>query len=157
MSTLRVNNMTNVGGTGPTYAPGHVIQIVQGVYTGSEIQNSSTTYADTGLTATITPKSANSKILVLVNHSVLKNNSSAANGATVRLVRDAAVVKTVTSMYVTGTTVENGGTYSFTHLDSPATTNPITYKTQFANVTASIVIVHGRGHEGTITLMEIAA
>lgn len=155
---LPVNsNVVTVPSGHTLYAPGHVVQVVQGVYTGSEVQNSSTTFADTGLTATITPKLENSKILVLINDSALKNNSNSGNSVSVRLLRGASVLKTVGSIYATASASENGGTYSFTYLDSPGTTDPVTYKTQFANAVASIVIVHGRGHQGTITLMEIAA
>lgn len=65
MSTLRVNNVTNAGGTGPTYAPGHAIQTVQFNYKAKQAFTVND-YTASGVTATITPKSATSKILVTV-------------------------------------------------------------------------------------------
>jgi hypothetical protein len=46
---------------------GSVIQTVNGTYS-SQVNTSSTTYVDTGLTATITPLFATSKILIMVDH-----------------------------------------------------------------------------------------
>jgi hypothetical protein len=65
MSQLRVNNINNVGGTGPAYQPGSVVQVVTAT-SGFVNQSftSSTPVALTGLSATITPKFANSKILI---------------------------------------------------------------------------------------------
>jgi hypothetical protein len=154
---LTVNNNVITVPSGHTiYSPGTVVQVVTGVYTGGEISNSTTTYTDTGLSAAITPKFATSKILVMIDHSVLKNNTNASNSATVRLLRDSTVVKTITSLFSTNSAVENGGAYGFTFVDDPNITASITYKTQFANAVASNVIVHGRGHHGTMTIMEIA-
>ena len=155
---LTVNNNVITVPTGHTiYSSGNIVQVVTGVYTGGEVSNSTTTYADTGLSTVITPKFATSKILIMIDHSVLKNNSNASNAGIVRLLRDTTVVKTITSLFTTNTAVENGGAYGFSFVDTPNTTSPITYKTQFANAVASTVIVHGRGHHGTMTIMEIAA
>ena len=65
MSQLRVNNITNTGGTGPAYQPGSVVQVVTAT-SGFVNQsfNSTTPVALTGLSASITPKFANSKILI---------------------------------------------------------------------------------------------
>lgn len=154
---LTVNNNVITVPSGHTiYAPGTIVQVVTGVFTGGEIGNSTTTFVDTGLSAVITPKFATSRILVMIDHSVLKNNTNASNSASVQLLRNSTVVKTISSLFATNTAVENGGAYGFSFVDSPATTSAITYKTQFANGIASNVIVHGRGHHGTITLMEIA-
>ena len=65
MSQLRVNTITNAGGTGPTYAPGHVIQVVSTAKTDTLTLSTSTYTNLTGLTATITPSSASSRILVI--------------------------------------------------------------------------------------------
>lgn len=63
MSTLRVNNMTNAGGTGPTYASGHVIQTVSATFT-TDMNTTSNSLVDTGCSLSITPKNANSKLVV---------------------------------------------------------------------------------------------
>lgn len=151
-STMRFDKWENSLGV-PYQA---IIQVVSATYVGAEVSNSTTTYADTNLTATITPKFANSKLLITIHGNVLKNNTNTANSGNIRLLRNSTVVKTLTSLFVTNTALENGGSYSFAYIDSPNTTAAVTYKTQFANSVASSVIVHGRGHDGTITIMEIA-
>lgn len=154
---LTVNNNVMTVPSGHTlYAPGHVIQVVNFEYVGSEISSSSTTYVETNVTATITPKYTTSKILVVAKGNWLKNATNASNGVNVRLLRDGSVVKTITGLGVTNTAIENNGSYSITYFDSPSTTSPVTYKTQFANSISSVVVIHGRGHNGTLTLMEIA-
>jgi hypothetical protein len=154
---LAINNNTITVPSGhKLYAPGSVVQVVSSTYAGGEIGNSSNTYIETNVTATITPRFANSRLIIRVEGNVLKNNTNASNGANVRLLRGESVVKTVTSMYVTNTTVENGGPYSFTYVDTPNTVSSVTYRTQFANAVNSSVVVHGRGHDGTITIMEVA-
>lgn len=65
MSQLRVNNITNAGGSGPSYQPGSVVQVITATsgFTNQSF-TSSTPVALTGLSATITPKFSNSKILI---------------------------------------------------------------------------------------------
>jgi hypothetical protein len=55
---------------------GSVIQTVQATY-GTQVSTSSSTYIDTGLTATITPSSATSKIMVIVCQNGLHVDNSA--------------------------------------------------------------------------------
>ena len=65
MSTLRVNSITNVGGNGPTYNPGSVVQVVYGSsgFVNQTI-NSASPVLLSGLSATITPKFATSAIYI---------------------------------------------------------------------------------------------
>jgi hypothetical protein len=155
------NVSTNPGGrtTAGWYEEpiGRILQVVEGIYSGSEVSNSTTTYADTGLTVTITPKYANSRILILVSQPFLKSSSASGNAVNTRLVRGASTIKTLTGMFNTSTTVEFNGPISYTYIDSPGVTSATTYKTQFANAVASAVIIAGRGYNGTITAMEISA
>lgn len=138
---------------------GKVLQVVNATYSTST-GNATSTYADTGLTATITPTSATSKILVTVHQQGLyKTNGNANNGHVIKLMRastdiitfDASNSSTLAANY---NTVASGTTY----LDSPATTSATIYKTQFKNYTnAASVFVQGDGATSTITLMEIGA
>ena len=157
MSTLRVNNVTDIAGSNPPYIPGTIVQVVTSVFTGAEVGNSSTTYVDTGLTATITPKFAGSKIVVIVTDSILKNVSSISNCANIRLQANSVTVKTLSGLLMTNSNVELLAPYSFTYVGTNLGTLPITYKTQFANNVASPVIINGRGVNGVMTIMEIAA
>lgn len=65
MSQLRVNSITNTGGSGPAYQPGSVVQVVTAT-SGFVNQSftSSSPVALAGLSASITPKFSNSKILI---------------------------------------------------------------------------------------------
>jgi hypothetical protein len=141
------------------FPAGSVLQVVQGTYSTS-VSNSTTTLADTGLTATITPKSATSKILVIVNQnggvksSANSNNSIRVvlqrNGSQIASASERAGLNTLSADYYLET-------IAVTYLDSPATTSATTYKTQFANFVASATVYIGLvGETSTITLMEIA-
>jgi hypothetical protein len=137
---------------------GNVLQVVQGTYA-IEVTNSTTTYADTGLTATITPKFSTSKILVIVEQSDVYAPTT--TGVKLQLLRSGSSI-IVFGGYVVYNTVGSidVGTCSTTYLDSPATTSAIIYKTQFANRVNSgnaSGVQNGGAATSTITLMEIAA
>ena len=51
-----------------------ILQVVQATY-GTNVINSTNVYADTGLTATITPQSSTSKILVVVHQASCGDNA----------------------------------------------------------------------------------
>jgi hypothetical protein len=134
---------------------GSIVQVVNAVGTATEVTSSTTTYVDVGLSATITPRYANSTILVMANTNFLKNNTSASNAVNYRIVRDATTILTVQNNFLTGTTSEMTGNVYLTHLDSPATTSATTYKAQFANAINSAVVLANRYMAGRITLMEV--
>jgi hypothetical protein len=142
---------------------GSVLQVVNATLTGL-VSSSSSTYADTGLTATITPKFLTSKILVLATiNGAGKNNSNAGNALMLRLLRGSTTILNIEGIFAyTGTTLAINGTSATTYLDSPATTSATTYKIQFANqANASAVLINnyyvtGSEVNSTITLMEIA-
>jgi hypothetical protein len=139
---------------------GSVLQIVNATYS-TQVTNNTATYADTGLTASITPSSASNKILVLVNQSsVGKNTGLISNALLIKLVRNSTdIIFFGGGIGYTETNSYNlGFSPSTSYLDSPATTSSVTYKTQFANsVNASSVRVQTDGYTSTITLMEIKA
>lgn len=140
---------------------GKVLQVVY-ASTGTTATNSSSTFADTGLTATITPSSASSKILCLVNQcGIMKQTGN--TGVAVQLVRGASeIIRFSQTAGFTSSTARNDvGTVSTSFLDSPATTSATTYKTRFAshtNVAVAYVQVSGSSEDSsTIVLMEIGA
>ena len=135
-----------------------VLQVVQGS-TATAVSNSTSTYADTGLTATITPLFNTSKILVMVAQcGVRKSSADASNRVSLQLLRSATVLDVFAASYAFTTTAINfDGEVSINYLDSPATTSATTYKTQFQNPnnTASVSVQVGT-ETSTIILMEIA-
>ena len=158
---------TNVAGSGITGSrgipkaampAGAVLQVVSATYS-TQVSTSSSTYADTGLTATITPTSSTSKILVIVSQSnVAKDTTN--TGANIRLLRGASALTTaaIIAAYDNTSGANNVGSVSLNYLDSPATTSATTYKTQVAsNMGSGTCYVQTNGSTSYITLMEIAA
>lgn len=140
---------------------GKVLQVVMGS-TSSTMTTSSSTYADTNLTGTITPSSASSKVLVIATQNgCLKFGGTAANGMGLKLLRGATdIVKMADAGMILQSNTANNGDYSFSvsYLDSPATTSATTYKTQ-ANASGNAVqmILQNGGCLSTIILLEIGA
>lgn len=145
-----------IASTTPTN--GTVLQIVTGS-TATGVTNNTNTYTDTGLTASITPKSSTSKVLVFVTQMMGKNNNNAENRIAFRVLRDSTVIQTGGDLInYAGAVNYSIGTYATMVLDSPATTSSVTYKTQFMNPnnTAGVIAQYGTGSTSTIILMEIA-
>jgi hypothetical protein len=154
----------NSGATAPEWAAaaggGKVLQVVQGT-TSTLVTNGTNVYADTGLTATITPSSASSKVLVIVaQNGVAKRTSNAGNAVVINLLRGATGI-CLFAAYTgwTGSNLDNAvGSSGVTYLDTPATTSATTYKTQFKNdVNGTNVQVQFSSDVSTITLLEIGA
>jgi hypothetical protein len=135
-----------------------ILQVV-GSATSTQVTSASTTPVDTTLTATITPQSTSSKILVIVHQEgLLKLDGN--TDMTLNLLRNSTTIITIgTQIGVNGTTAVNGvGGAGASYLDSPATISAITYKTQFfsrANI-ATVAVQHA-GATSTMTLMEVSA
>jgi hypothetical protein len=148
---------------------GKVLQVVSVAYS-TETLTASTTFADSGLTASITPTSATSKILVLVCQNIycqLTSGGTSAGGG-VRLVRGSTSIFNDTADYQTSyigdfssINVNNVSYTNIMYMDSPATTSATTYKTQQrAYSTANggrIRSQIGNTTTSTITLLEIGA
>ena len=137
-----------------------VLQVVNFSYTTTKT-SSSTTYADTDLTASITPSSATNKVLVMVNHcGPLITSTSASNSIAVKLLRGTTSIADFTNRAGLATTGGDRYGYPITgiFLDSPATTSATVYKTQFANfVAGAAVSLQFQNEPSSITLMEISA
>jgi hypothetical protein len=138
---------------------GCVLQVISFPYS-TQATTSSATYADTGLTASITPKFATSKILVFVNVPVIKetNNTS----GFFKLVRNSTDLITLDAFAGwTNSTAGSGGNVSCNYSDSPLTTSSTSYKIQFKSANGNALItVNANGYgaiTSTMTLMEIAA
>jgi hypothetical protein len=138
---------------------GKVLQVVYGSTT-TQTSNSTSTYADTTLSATITPSSASSKVLVLVSQNGVSKDIGN-TGVQLKLLRGATTILTFAgTVCFTNTTTRNDAAASCGYLDAPATTSATTYKTQFAsrsNVAAVQVQVAGGDDTSTMLLLEIGA
>ena len=149
-------------GTLATNSRGTVLQVIN-AKTETLVTLSSATYTDTGLTASITPSSTSSKILVIVNQNGMKTHSNnASNDIGVMLLRGSTQINNFSREYgFTGTTQYTAmATFSTSYLDSPSSTSAVTYKTQFSNMdgggAGGTVYAQTASSESTIILMEIA-
>jgi hypothetical protein len=157
-TAIKGNDTSTFGGaiTANNVGAGNVLQVVTGTYS-SFVSSTTTTRVDTGLTATITPSSTSSKILVLVSQTIFKNPSSS-QGAKVWLMRNSTDLFINSRVGLTDTTTNGCWVgWGTSYLDSPNTTSAITYKTQFANHNATgTVYANLDGDTAQITLLEIA-
>jgi hypothetical protein len=124
-------------------------------------------YADTTLTATITPVSTSSRILVIVSQSLEVGAAAASCYAGLRILRGATVIHAPVSdadgPYDFGMTAAGcASTEVFTRasmvvVDSPNTASAVTYKTQLAAYTGSSAEAQvDGGGVSHIVLVEIA-
>jgi hypothetical protein len=138
---------------------GSVLQVVQSTLA-TFSTTTSTTFTDTGLSASITPSSSSSKILIISSAGV--GSSSSAGGSLNRIVRDSTAIFTQGVVYSGAAGTVYAAT-SLVYLDSPATTSSTTYKIQFATQSASSTSFFNSdfnsftGETASITLMEIKA
>jgi hypothetical protein len=144
-----------------TYA-GAVLQVVNVTYATAS-SKAGNTFSDTGLTASITPSSASSKVLVIVSHNGCRKDTSNTTMA-VQLVRNSTGIVGIEGNggRTADTSTNEFGGIGLSYLDSPATTSSTTYKTQFlsTNNTGTVYINDNfdvaNPSVSTITLMEIA-
>ena len=153
---------------------GSILQVLSTTKTDTFTMSSSTFADVTGLSVTITPKSASSRILV--NVSLSGGGNPGASALLGRIMRDStAIVLGAAAGSRTRTTFGNtpsaDGSHvasnSFTFLDSPAATSALVYKVQVANNGASTVFVNRSPTDNdgaswsraasSITVMEVAS
>ena len=149
---------------------GKIAQVVLGS-TSTQVTSTSSSLTDTGLTATITPTSSTSKVLVMVTQNgCSKTVTDSGNAVLMVLLRGATAIATghasgffMGAQYTNTTTVLTGGTHAINWLDSPATTSATTYKTQFKpNTSPNAISVQSNQLDtavnmSTIILMEVLA
>jgi hypothetical protein len=136
-----------------------IIQVVQGSTT-TQANMGGTSYADTNLTASITPTSSSSKILVMVEQYFdFRTTTTAERVGYYRLLRDGSqLVENFYHKYNTNNSNEDreGKVAVFSYLDSPNTTSSVTYKTQHKlNGSAADLYAQHDGTTSFITLLEI--
>ena len=132
---------------------GSVLQVVNATTT-TQTVSTSASYADTALTASITPISSANKILIISSFVLYPANAGGAaavvglnRGAT--LIFDQAGYNNVGSSQITS---------AFNYLDSPSTTSSTTYTCRLKSSIATNLVAFGlTGYNNVITLMEIQA
>jgi hypothetical protein len=161
------------GGTSAVQASsGKILQVVQTIKTDTFSTTSGSLTDITGMSVSITPSSASSKVLIQYTLGQLIHNSGSVIG--VALLKGSTVVgagATAGNRILVSTGAINdadrGGPHAYTFLDSPATTSATTYKLQIyvnggntvylnRSATDSDSTTYNRS-AATITVMEIAA
>ena len=137
---------------------GSVLQVVQGTYS-TITSTSSASFVTTNLTASITPRSTSSKILISAH--MLVETGASTRQATFTIYRGA------TNIAPSGLPINGfGQIYSsaggnmqsiaaMSYLDSPATASSTAYTIYFASTNGGAVNIFGNNQTGTIILMEI--
>ena len=175
MGTIFVDNLEPQSGTSLTLgASGDSISLASGATQSgfgkigqvlsanhaTAVTSTTSTYADTGLTLSITPSSTSSKILVTVSQNLVIydtiGNSAIGKVKVVRDSTDLDEMRGIAGRYPA--TDFSWSTTGIQSLDSPSSTSSLTYKTQFACDAGSQVRVQYDGISPSyITLMEILA
>ena len=147
---------------------GKVLQVVSATTT-TATTIATDTLTDTGITASITPSSASSKVLVLVTAEFKHfRNGAGFTGIAAELLRGATTIadwnKTDADEFDfiqyagSSANVYKSGTTTVVYLDSPATTSSTTYKLQARGYDSSVSVTFQKNSAiSTITLLEIGA
>jgi hypothetical protein len=135
---------------------GKILQVVQTTKTTS-FSTSSTSLVDvTGLSVSITPTSATSKVLVQISVGLVKTDT---NYVRLTVFRGNAATGTNLASPVTGFGLIRADAHPYgfgfiNYLDSPATTSATTYQAAIAMTAGSGFV---QGEKSTITVWEVAA
>ena len=152
----------NSGGTalewGTAGGGGKILQVLQQTYS-TPTSNGTETYADTGITLSITPTSSTSKVMIFVTVAGMYRSANDCS-ARFQILRDASSIHEFEKNIMnSGGTANQSGSTGSNYLDSPATTSATTYKVQFRRNPASggTIYINLSDSISTITLMEVGA
>ena len=151
---------------------GKILQVVHATFS-TETTIASTTFTNTGLTASITPSSSSNKILVIVSQNLQFSRSNTSAGGGMKVIKlvsggsDQDIYEASHSPSALGIQVNAHGSGVFSRMnacvnieDSPSTTSSVAYRVQAAAGTASDsgkVTAQEEDTPSHITLMEIEA
>jgi len=141
------------------YGSGQTVLQVVTATTSSVASTSGSTYINTGLSATITPQSTSSKILVIASQQLYVNSNGLVVGS--QIARNSSGVSPSFEYCAWGASSQVMSNVCLQYLDSPATTSATTYTTQIKVRAASgtVYAQYGDGNgQGAsyITLLEIS-
>ena len=138
MSTILVNEIQDTAGKKILQNTGSILQIVESGTIADHTNSSTNTFVDTNMTGSSTPTSSSNKILVSL-YAVIRPNftGSMARGA-LRIKRTVGSTDTTLLMtddfyehfQIRNVSTEFSMVSAFEFLDSPATTNQVTYTVQ---------------------------
>ena len=146
--TIALQNQLS-GMTDASMPTGSVVQVVNADY-GTQVAMTSSSFADIGLSANITPKYNNSRILVIADISGVTYHAGYAAIATMQILRGSTVI----SLKRFGAYFNAGND---AYVDLPNTTSATTYKVQGANNNGGTSVTWQPSSQGNsrLTLIEI--
>lgn len=144
--------------------PRYVGQVVSTTIAAGTTTNSSTFVDVTGFSATITPRSTSSKILILCGYRNTVQGLMGANPGGTLLFANTQIARSTTNigpvtqigLFSSGLATQDLNIFyhiPLSFLDSPNTTSPVTYKIQVSNTGGTAVFTSVSN--GTITLLEV--
>lgn len=125
MSTLEVKGIQAPAGYNLAMPAGHILQTVQATSTTDTQLTTTGTWTGVNPSATITPSSTSSKILVMHSASGICQGTGVSHS--MRLLRGSTEIKTNARMGYTANTDYVPINWEFSYLDSPSTTSAVTY------------------------------
>jgi len=161
MSTLEVKAIQAPTGYDLDMPAGATLQVVQSVHT-TYVNSTSSSWTDTGLTATITPKFSSSKIYVSIAAHGLAQNGASAKLEMALHGRGSILAYALRPVHITNGATFVCGSSTLNYLDSPNNTSANVYKLQIRNRDGNDSVRYNDFHTGsersssTITLMEVA-
>ena len=159
VDNLKTVGGTSIVGTGDIDVGGGKVLQVHYDDTVTASANGSSGWLDTNLSATITPTSATSKILVIVNQVInFSVDTSAQRYYYHNILRGSTqITQTENNMRHNDGSFDSPSYVCMTYLDSPNTTSAVTYKTQH-KVNAGTCDIYAQNASGRsyMVLMEVA-
>ena len=154
-----ISGASLTGFTDAQMPAGSVLQVVSST-ANRAAATTSTSYAATGVTASITPSSTSSKILATYHSGLCYQDHAVGWYGHFTIFRGSTNLGAndgLSGMYIhTQSANDLGFNASCEVLDSPSSTSALTYTVQWKTNTTSARMVHDLSGKSTITLMEIA-
>ena len=157
-STLYVDSLIEKTSGNGVHIPGHVIQTVEDTFTSNSI-TSSAAFVASGITATITPTSSSSKILIVISTGGDTNDTNRIIFYTLYRDNTTNLMAGNTHEYIGYLRNTAGRVYcptTFSYTDSPNTTSSVRYTLYHRSGGNYQTEVPGTLQTQQITLMEIA-
>ena len=153
--TIALTNQLS-GMTSASVPSGSVLQVIN-ASTSTQATSTSNTFVDTGITASITPSSTSSKILILVDGQGFESNT-AQRGFNTNVMRGSTQIVEFDKASSYGPEARSATNNTGVNwLDSPSSTSAVTYKVQVRRQTGSDGTIYAQANSctSTITLIEI--
>ena len=136
----------------PSTGFGKVLQVVRATDTVRRTSTSGT-YADTGLSVTITPSQSSSTVLLIWTGEIATTGSSAYGEIQITDSSNNAISAAERASH--GPTTELS--FAIFGYATPATTSATTYKTRYKRISGTSIIVYNDIHTGQLFAIEVAA